>query len=450
LGSINSIRDLVSALWRKAWLIVLVMAIGIPALLAYVTSRPKLFEATAVIQIQAPEVAVTTAGQVRGQTADGQLDLIIQNMFARDNIDALIARFDLFPALESEIERVDAMRDAITAVKLIDPALAWRPDVQPSGLSITVRLDDPEVAANVANALLDQIITEARSRTEGRATRTLEFLVGEEARVAGEIARIESQIAEFRAVNLDSLPEGLTAQRDRLTRLNESRLALEQQAIELQGARDRLRAEEVATQETLIANQIALVAQDIAGIEAAVAAAPEVERQLTAMTRTLDQLEAELTVLTTQRTEAATAQLLASQEQSERFVVLETAIAPQHPVSTSRTKLALAGGVALVMLALGLALATEILQPAIRTAAQLERQLGVQPVIVVPRLHSRGGRIRRALAWLLGGLVAGGGVVAVIANWGKAIGGLLGLNERAAAAVPVVVRGTRPVSRRIR
>jgi ferric-dicitrate binding protein FerR (iron transport regulator) len=47
------------------------------------------------------------------------------------------------------------------------------------------------------------------------------------------------------------------------------------------------------------------------------------------------------------------------------------------------------------MLAAGLALALEFLNPAIRTADQLERQLGVQPVIVVPRLQSRRTRRRR-------------------------------------------------------
>lgn len=440
MGPIGSFRDLMAALWRKSWLIALVLAAGVPLALAFALSKPRVYEATAVIQIEAPEVTVTTTGQTQGVTADAQLDLIIQNLMARDNIAALADRFALFPQADGQVDRVALLRQAITATKLVDPALAWRPDVQPSGLSITVRLGDAEAAAAVANAAVDQIVAEARARAEGRTARTLEFLVSEEARVSGEIAEIEGRIAAFRATNVDSLPEGLTAQRDRLNRLSEQQLTLEQSRIELQGDQGRMRAEDVAAQDQLLSSQIALVTQDIAGIQAALAAAPEVERELSAMTRTLDQLEAELTVLTQQRTEAAMAQTLASQEQSQRFEVLETAVAPDHPVSASRKKVAAAGIAAVVIAALGLALGLEMMQPAIRTAAQLERQLGVQPVIVVPRLRTRAGRTGRRIG-LIAALVALAALVAGAIRWGgQIIAGLAGISvQRQAAPVRVAV-----------
>lgn len=444
MGPIGSFRDVLTVLRRKAWLVALVLAVGLPLVVVFAQSRPRIYEATAVIQIEAPEVTVTTAGQVQGLTADGQLDLITQSLMARDNMVALIEQFGLFAEIDSRIEQVALLREAIGIVKLVDPAQAWRPDVQPSGLSITVRLGDPAAAAVVANALVDQILTESRARSEGRAARTLEFLLAEEARVAAEIATIENQIAGFRATNVASLPEGLTAQRDRLSRLSETRLALEQQLIELEGARDRLRAEEVAARQALINDQIALVSQDIAAIEAAIAAAPGVERELSAMTRTLGQLEAELTVLTTQRTEAAMAQLLSTQDQSERFEVLERAIPPELPVSASRRKIALAGGVAVVMAAVGLALLLELLQPALRTAAQVERQLGVQPVIVVPRLRSRRSRLRGRLIGLgmLAALAAA--LVALLRGRWAGIPAILGLQGRVAAPLRVAIHATPP------
>ncbi len=438
MDRIGTLGDLRRALWRRGWQIALVLAIGLPLAVAFALSRPKSYEATAVIQIEAPEVTVTTAGQVRGLTADGQLDLITQHMMARDNMLRLIAEHGLFADLGSETERIAALRRAIATVKLVDPAQAWRPDVQPSGLSITLRLDDPQKAAAVANALLDQIITESRDRAEGRAARTLEFLTAEEARVSAALAGIEGQIATFRATHVDSLPEGLTAQRDRMTRLAETRLALEQERLGLQGAQARMRPEEVAAQEALLTERIGLVDADIATVEAALATAPDVERQLTALTRTLDQLEAELTVLTTQRTEAATAQLLATQEQAERFVVLERAMVPEFPVSTSRSRLAAAGGVLVAMAAVGLALVLEWMQPAIRTAEQMERALGVQPVIVVPRLHSRRGRMRRRMAWAIGTLAALGAAILGGLIWGQEALRLLGQRR---VAVPVALEG---------
>ncbi len=439
MGPIGSFRDQLAALWRKAWLIALVIAAGVPLAVAFALSKPRIYEATSVIQIEAPEITVTTTGQTQGVTADAQLDLIIQNLMARDNIAALADRFGLFPEAGSPIVRVALVRQAITATKLVDPAQAWRPDVQPSGLSITVRLGDADAAAQVANAAVDQIVAEARARSEGRTERTLAFLVSEEARVSGEIAGIEGRIAAFRATNVDSLPEGLTAQRDRLNRLSEQQLSLEQSRIELLGEQGRMRAEDVAAQDQLLSSQIALVTQDIAGIQAALAAAPEVERELSAMTRTLDQLEAELTVLTQQRTAAAMEQTLASQEQSQHFEVLETAVVPEYPVSASRKKVALAGIAAVVIAALGLALGLEMLHPAIRTAAQMERQLGVQPVIVVPRLRTRRGRIGRRIG-LVAGLAALAALAAAALRWGgQIVAGLAGLAQRQAAPVRVAV-----------
>jgi uncharacterized protein involved in exopolysaccharide biosynthesis len=260
---------------------------------------------------------------------------------------------------------------------------------------ITARLGTPESAARVANDFLDQILAEAQSRNETRATRTLEFLLAEERRIRTAMTQIEDRISAFREANVDALPEGLTAQRDRLTRLTEQLLAVDRQLFELEAARDRLRADEVERQRALLQQSRDLIAGNIAAIEEALSRAPQVERELAAMTRELAQYEAEFSVITARRTEAAMNSQLEAQDQAGRFVVLETAIPPEFPVSISRRKLAFAGAALVGMLAAGLALALEFLNPAIRTADQLERQLGVQPVIVVPRLQSRRTRRRR-------------------------------------------------------
>lgn len=429
MGSIHTFSDLRAALWRRRWLILLVLAAGLIALLFFVQSRSRLYEATAVIQIEAPEVTITSTGQVRGLTADGQLDLITQNLMARSNMQRLIEEHGLFPEIDSDTIRVAALRGAITTVKLVDPTQAWRPDIQPTGLAITVRLGRPGPTADIANALLDQIIFEAHDRAEGRAARTHEFLIAEEARVSAQIAEVEGELAMFRTTNIDALPEGLTAQRDRLNQLTETRLELEQQRLELRGSGGRMRAEDVAAQDALLGEQIELVDRGIIRSQQALAAAPEVERQLTAMMRTVQQLEAQLTVLTQQRTEAATAELLATQDQSERFIVLERAAVPEFPISMSRVKLAVAGGIAVVILALSLAVMLEIMHPAIRNARQMERLLGVEPVVVVPRLRSRRARWRRRAGWAMGVIVALAAIVAGLVLWGRGLGALVGVKR---------------------
>lgn len=390
MAQISTLSDVTRLLRRRAWLIVLVLMIGVPAAVLYALSRPQLFEATAVIQIEAPQVAATSVTQPAPVSqADTQLDLIQQKLMSRDVLTGIIRKFGIFPADVPLIQQVALLRGAVTITKLIDPAQAFQPNAQPSGLTITVRLPVAQQAADVANEFLAGILAEAQSRSQDRASRTLAFFEAEEARVSAQIDAAEAEFARFKEANGASLPDGMTGQRDQQSRLVQSRIALDQQIIELQTNADRLRQEEVTRQNTLLEQQRDLIDQNIATIQTALDAAPEVQRQYSAFDRQLGQLQEEFRVITTRRTEAAMNQLLETQDQAARFEVLETAIPPDYSVSASRKKLALAGAVFSGLLALGLAFGVEMLNPAIRTAAQLERQLGVQAVIVIPHLTNR-------------------------------------------------------------
>lgn len=443
MGHLVSPRALLRVIWRRLPVILLILAIGFPLSVWFALSRPKLFEATAVIQIEAPEVAEQLAGQAMLVNSNSQLDLIQQKLMSRDNMIAVIDRFGLFGGEIPLTEKVFLLRESITIIELVDPTQSWRPDVQPSGLVITVRLDDAQKAADVANDFLASILSEARARSEGRATRTLDFFVAEEARVSEEISQIEAIIAEFKQVNIDSLPDNIPSQRERLTRLTDSRIALDQQLIELQTQSDRLREDESQRQIALIEQQRSLIGENIARIEAAIALAPAIERRLSALNRQLDQLNTEYGLVTQRRTEAAMTQLLEEQDQAERFEVLETAIAPEFPVSASRRKIAMAGGVATALVAFATAVLLELSSGKIRTAAQLERQLGVRPVIVIPNLTTRATRRKRQL-WLIALLIAIVGVIwTLIRRFGAELAALLPL-ERVSGLVrlPLARRGT--------
>ena len=442
MGHLVSPRALLRVIWRRMLVILLIVAIGFPLSVWFALSRPKLFEATAVIQIEAPEVAEQLAGQAMLVNSNAQLDLIQQKLMSRDNMIAVIDRFGLFEGDMPLTEKVFLLRESVTIIELVDPTQSWRPDVQASGLVITVRLDDAQRAADVANDFLDSILSEAQARSEGRAARTLDFFVAEEARVSTEISQIEAIIAEFKQVNIDSLPDNIASQRERLTRLTDSRIALDQQLIELQTQSDRLREDELQRQIALLEQQRSLIGENIARIEASIAAAPVIERRLSALNRQLDQLGTEYELVTQRRTEAAMTQLLEEQDQAERFEVLETAIPPEYPVSASRRKIAMAGGAATVVIAFVAAILLELSSGKIRTAAQLERQLGVRPVIIIPNLTTREARRKKWIA-LVAALIALVGVIwALVRRFGSEIIALLPLQRVAdAVRLPLTRRG---------
>ncbi|THD76735.1 chain-length determining protein [Thalassobius vesicularis] len=413
MGQTFSISAIIAAVLRRFWLIVAVTVIGSAAAVMYALSRPAVYEATAVIQIEMAQVEENLAvpGAQRSNAVETRLKLIEQKLMSRDSLIEVIEKFDLFAgdAAMSMAQKVGLLRGAATIQELIDAEQAWRPDVQPSGLIITVRMGDAQLAADVANDLLSRVLVEGKSRRASRAERTLAFFEGEEARVSAAIAEAEQKLADYKTLNQASLPENLVSQQGQLTRLKDNQLDIERKLLDLQTNADRLRTEDLNRQTTLLRQQKLLLEERISILAAALTAAPEVQRQLSAMERELTQLQDELSVVTTRRAEAAMNRQLESQNQFERFEVLETAIVPEYPVSSGRRKLAMMGGMASLMLALGLALGLEFMNARVRTAAQLEKELDIRPVVVIPNLDRQKGRRRRRLAWITGllALIAG-------------------------------------------
>ncbi len=409
MGPITSLSDIPRVLKRRIWIILLVLMIGMPLAYFHALNQPRVYEAVAVIQIEAPQVmqqVTSTTGATTGPLdTDNELDLIEQQLMSRDHIISVLESYDLFLGAGSITERVSLMRGAVEIVELIDAANAWRSDVHPSGLVIMVRLDDPVMAANVANMFLEQVLAEAQERTSGRTARTLEFLVAEETRLSDQIAELEFEFSAFQQENAGSLPAAIATQRTQLAGLQESRIEIEQQIVELQISSGQILAEALQRQSQLLTQRLDLVNGAIAEINVAVAAGPEIERQIGGYERQLTQLQDELGVITTRRAEAAMNQLLETRNQAERFEVLETAIPPEFSISASRRKIAFAGGFVVLFLALSAAVGLEMIDGRIRTPGQLEKELGVLPVIAIPNLQSNTMRRRGRLIWI-SGLVA--------------------------------------------
>jgi tyrosine-protein kinase Etk/Wzc len=260
-------------------------------------------------------------------------------------------------------------------------------DLQPTGLRIIVRLSEADKAADLANAMIDLIMREGRDRATLRADSTLSFFEAEEARVRAEIARVEAQIAELKSERGGSLPEAAAARTQQLVQLREAQLTLEQQIIAFETGRDRLRDEEARRQSALLEQQSQLISGRLAEVEALIAAAPEAERQLNMLERNRARLQEQFMIVTTRRADAAMGQVLETSEQSERFEVLDRALAPEHPISTGRRQLAMSGAILSLILAFATALGLEWISPRLRTSAQIERALGLRPVVVIPDLR---------------------------------------------------------------
>ena len=388
MAQIDSVGQALRALRRRAGLVAVLFVLGVGLSLWMALTRDRIYEAVASVQIETPQIAMTP-GSGTTNPIETRIRLIEQKLLSRETLLVLANDHNLLrsdPTL-SDALRVDMLRDAVQIERMVDPAQGWRTDLQPTGLVFSVRLGEAQQAADVANALLDLVMREGRDRATRRADNTLSFFETEELRVRAEIAEVEAQIAMLKSNRSGALPEAAAARTEQLAMLREAQLDLEQQIIGFETNRDRLRDEEARRQAALLEQQSLLIADRIAEVQAMIDAAPEVERQLSMLERNRARLQEEYTAVTTRRAEAAMSQVLESSEQSERFEVLETALVPEHPISTSRRELALSGVLMSILIAVGAALALEWMSPLLRTSAQIERTLGIRPVVVIPDLR---------------------------------------------------------------
>ena len=415
MSQIQTIPELLGMI-RRRWLVILAVAVlGSIAAVLYALTRPQFYEATAVIQIESPGIPQTAVAPADNTEASRRLQLIQQRLMSRDNLVRVIERHDLFtdqPGL-SLAEQIFQLRISTRIEQIREGIEAWQPGGAPSGLRITVQNGDPQKAADLANGFVADVLEQHRARREEIARESVSFFEAEATRLVDQIAGLESQLAAFKRENADALPSNITPLRTQIARLEDTVLEIDRQIISLESSGARQRAGTVERQVQLLEDQKQLVGARLAELQGALASAPAVEQQFNALSRELMQLQDQYSAITQRRASAEMTEQLESRDTAERFEVLETALVPENAASGSRRKLALAGGLASVLAGFVVAFLLEMLNPAIRTAAQLERALGISPVVSIPHVVTRGDRQKRIA--LYGGLLIGGVIFALTA-----------------------------------
>ena len=396
MGQIQTLEDLLNFLARRRWLIIAVAALGILLSAIYAKSRPDSYEAAAVIEVQGAQIGDS------GTSGSAQLlQTIEQRLTTRENLLAVIARHGLYsdlPAL-SDDERAALLRHNVTFQPIAAAGNApYAPATQISAIIISARDGDAALAARIANDFAQGVLDMSSSGKLDQARDTLAFYRQEEAHLIGQIAAVEAEVAAYKNDNSTALPTLANAQRDELVSLETDLRALDQSLIGLMeeqrqlSARGNLRATEQRRLQDLD-GQIAVLTEQKSALAtrrdtltAAIARLPEVERALAGYQRQLDQLQGSLDVVTTKLAEADTDAKLAERQQGERFALLDRALTPENPVGGGGKKLFVAGAMASLLAALGLAFALDLLKPVVRTSAQMERQLGLRPIVAIPEI----------------------------------------------------------------
>lgn len=449
MGQIQSIEEFINFLLRRRWLIIILTVIGMAVSLIYAKTRPDTYESGAVIQVQGAQVAETATGaggmQNDGGGAAQVLQTIEQRLTTREALAAMIERHNLFPELAGEPidKRIFALRTSVT-FQGVDSAAgpAFGASRSISAIIIYARYGTPEGAARIANDFAQGILDQSSSNQRGRADQTLAFFREEEARIAGEITAKEAEVATYKNAHPTSSPAIVGALQDESAGLSTdirtaeqglAALQVEQASIQqLRSLRetDKRRLAEIVVQVEQFTAQIAASRARLTQVDTALADSPEVERVLSGYARLLQQLQDQYQVITQRMAEAETSQRLAERQQSQRFSLLERAVEPEYPVGGGKKKLAIAGTIASLIAGIVAAFLLDMWKPVVRTSAQMQRQLDLEPVVCIPEFRAPKGRIGTAALklidkaapkgngmprWMVLTTIAGAGLIVLVA-----------------------------------
>lgn len=405
MGHIQTLDEMIAFLLRRWKMIVMVALAGSLAALILAARLPATYEAAAVIQIEG--AAVDQGGGAEGAVPAGQstaeiLQSVEQRLIARDNLQAVIARHRLYadaPHLTGD-QKIALLRQAVSfqsIARVAAPASGLGGQV--AAMIIQARAEDPAQAAAIANDFARGLVDAGNASHAARTRDALAFYTGETARIEAGMMALDSELAEFRRQHADSLPDARESRLDESNGLETDLRAIERDLAGLEGQRSRIgqsglsrltdqRQSETLNQQIAVAEaqRGALLARK-AELQRAAAGAAEVDRVLAGFDRRSAQLRAQYDVVSRRAAEASTASRLAERQQSERILLLDAAVAPQDPVSGRGRKVAFAGVMGSLILGLAMAFGRELLRPVVRSAVQMERELGLRPLASIPPLQ---------------------------------------------------------------
>jgi uncharacterized protein involved in exopolysaccharide biosynthesis len=147
------------------------------------------------------------------------------------------------------------------------------------------------------------------------------------------------------------------------------------------------------------------IVKRMADLSDSIAKTPAIETQYQALTRNYEALQQALKDAQTKAASATTGEQLEQGRQAERLDVIEEAAVPKQPIKPNRPKILLAGAAGSLVIGFGLVALLEMLDRSVRSSADLERQLQLRPISVIPYVLTAAERDRKKrhtfLSWIL-------------------------------------------------
>jgi len=351
---------------------------------------PATFVSEGKILVRSQQIPTELVHPTVTNAAQERIQVIEQRTMTRENLLAIIDKFQLFPdkkGLVSVTQLVELMKKNTKIEPLAEP-LAFsqfrsRNETPTIVFTVGFEYSEPQTAARVANELVTRILNEDLRDRTSRATDTTSFLLREVQRLQAENAAIDAKIAQAKLSQVKSTSSSDTDHP--VSQLAQLKAELVQKSAlysdrhpVMQGLKRQIEAIEKAALPTTQTGPNAPVGIDI------------LENQQENIQKSLEAASSKLAA-------ARLGENLEKDQQSEKLEVIEQPTAPQDPVRPNRPKVA---GIAL-FLALaaggGLAFLAEIADKSIRRSSDVFGIFDSQLVMAIPYITTKAELRRRKI-----------------------------------------------------
>lgn len=200
-----SFHDYLSILRRRALVMILVFGAVMTASVVFAFLQPKIYESTATILVEGPQVQVQGAARDNASQPrpEDRVNLIRQRLMTRENLIRVAEEHNLFPialaAGPSNTDVANAMRNSIRLDLMGGAGEPWAPRPASISFNLSFQHEDPVKALAVTQELAELFLASNRKDRVDQASRTKEFLSGEAERVRKELEVLEVKIATFKS-----------------------------------------------------------------------------------------------------------------------------------------------------------------------------------------------------------------------------------------------------------
>jgi uncharacterized protein involved in exopolysaccharide biosynthesis len=378
---------------RWIWFSVPFVLVASSGLIAAVV-WPATFLSQGKILVQSQQIPTELVRPTVTNAAQERIQVIEQRTMTRENLLAMVEKFQLFPdkkSFMSATQLVELMKKSTKIEPLAEPMsfsqIRSRGDNPTIVFTVGFESSDPQTASQVANELVTRILNEDLRDRTNRATDTTKFLAREMQRLQADSAVMDQRIAIAKRVQVKS--SGAPDQS--VTQLAQLKMELAQKSALYS---DRHPAMQSLKRQVEALEKVVVPAQ---GATEASVPIEELQTQQEAIQKNLEAASAKLAA-------ARLGETLERDQQSEKLEVIEQPTIPQEPVRPDRPKivktsllLALAAGGGLVFL-------LEFADKSIRRTSDIFSIVDSKLVVAIPLIITRAELHRqkmRAKLWLI-------------------------------------------------